>query len=86
MVKTIELIEKNGRVQTFSFEHAVSILSLKNSVWSISEKSKFEFVNDAIIKKPGSKPTQKNYTGKRKSNQSEQIPRILNFYPGLNRF
>ena len=59
MVKTIELIEKNGRVQTFSLEHAVSILSLKNSVWSISEKSKFEFVNDAIIKKPGSKPTQK---------------------------
>ena len=59
MVKTIELKEKNGRVQTFSFEHAVSILSLKNSVWSISEKSKFEFVNDAIIKKQGSKPTQK---------------------------
>ena len=59
MVETIELIEKNGRVQTFSFEHAVSILSLKNSVWSISEKSKFEFVNDAIIKRPGSKPIDK---------------------------
>ena len=59
MAKTIELIEKNGRVQIFSFEHAVSILSLKNSVWTIPAKSEFEFVNNAIIKKQGSKPNRK---------------------------
>jgi hypothetical protein len=59
MVKKIELIEKNGRVQTFGIEHAVSILKLKNSVWSIPEKSEFQFVNDAITKKPGSKPNRK---------------------------
>lgn len=59
MAKTIELIEKNGRVQIFSFEHAVSILSLKNSVWTIPAKSEFEFVNNAINKKPGSKPNRK---------------------------
>lgn len=59
MTKKIELIEKNGRVQKFTFEHAVSILSIKNTVWSIPAKSEFEFVNDAITKKPGSKPTRK---------------------------
>ena len=59
MAKTIELIEKNGRVQIFSFEHAVSILSLKNSVWTIPAKSEFEFVNNAIKQKPGSKPNRK---------------------------
>ena len=59
MAKTIELIEKNGRVQTFEIGHAVSILKLKNSVWSIPEKSEFQFVNDAITKKPGSKPNRK---------------------------
>ena len=59
MAKTIELIEKNGRVQIFSFEHAVSILSLKNSVWTIPAKSEFEFVNNAIRKKPGSTPNRK---------------------------
>ena len=59
MVKTIELIEKNGRVQEFTFEHAVSILSIKNTVWSIPAKSEFEFLNDAIRKKPGSKPNRK---------------------------
>lgn len=59
MNKTIELIEKNGRVQTFGIEHAVLILKLKNSVWNIPAKSEFEFVNDAITKKPGSKPNRK---------------------------
>ena len=59
MVKKIELIEKNGRVQTFGIEHAVSILKLKNSVWSIPEKSEFEFVNNAITKKPSPKPNTK---------------------------
>ena len=59
MAKTIELIEKNGRVQEFTFEHAVSILSLKNSVWTIPATSEFEFVNNAITKKPGSTPTRK---------------------------
>ena len=59
MAKKIELIEKNGRVQTFEIGHAVSILSLKNIVWSIPEGSEFEFVNNAITKKPGSKPTTK---------------------------
>lgn len=50
--KSIELKEKNGRVQTFTVEHAVRLLSLKNSVWMIPSESEFEFVNNAIRKKP----------------------------------
>lgn len=59
MAKLVELIEKNGRVQSVTVEHAIRLLSLKNSVWSIPNDSEFEFVNNAIRKKPGSEPTRK---------------------------
>ncbi len=51
MAKLIELIEKNGRVQSIAVEHAIRLLSLKNSVWSIPSESEFEFVDNAIRKK-----------------------------------
>jgi hypothetical protein len=54
MIKSIELKEKGGRVQFFTTGHAVRLLSIKNSVWSIPSDSEFEFVENAIRKKPGS--------------------------------
>ena len=56
-MKLIELIEKGGRVQSFEVGHALRLLSLKNSVWSIPSESQFEFVDNAIRKKPSPKPT-----------------------------
>lgn len=70
MAKLIELIEKNGRVQSIAVEHAIRLLSLKNSVWSIPSESEFEFVENAIRKKPSPKPvgatTKKAVTRKRR--------------------
>ena len=51
-VKTIELKEKGGRVQSFGVEHAVRLLKLKNSAWTIPGDSEFELVGNAIRKKP----------------------------------
>ena len=69
MIKSIELKEKNGRVQTFAVGHAVRLLSLKNSVWTIPSESEFEFVDDAIRKKPSPSDiggeTKKKTTSKR---------------------
>ena len=70
MAKLIELIEKNGRVQSITVEHAIRLLSLKNSVWSIPSESEFEFVENAIRKKSSPKPigetTKKAVTRKRR--------------------
>ena len=70
MAKVIELKEKGGRVQSFEIGHASRLLSLKNSVWMIPSDSEFEFVNDAIRKKPSpgttGKATKKTTTRKRR--------------------
>jgi len=70
MAKLIELKEKGGRVQSFTVEHASRLLSLKNSVWSVPSESEFEFVDNAIRKKPGStttgKKAEKKPTSKRR--------------------
>ncbi len=70
MAKLIDLIEKNGRVQSITVEHAISLLSLKNSVCIIPSESEFEFVDNAIRKKPSPKPvgetTKKAVTRKRR--------------------
>lgn len=59
MIKSIELKEKGGRVQSFTIGHALRLLALKNSVWNIPSESEFEFVDNAIRKKPGSTTTGK---------------------------
>ena len=52
MFEFIKLKEKGGRVQTFSYGHAVNILSLNNTVWSLPNDSEFEFSKNVIRKKP----------------------------------
>jgi len=52
MLEFIKLKEKGGRVQTFSYGHAVNILSLNNTVWSLPNDSEFEFSKNVIRKKP----------------------------------
>ena len=52
MFEFIKLKEKGGRVQTFSYGHAVNILSFNNTVWSLPNDSEFEFSKNVIRKKP----------------------------------
>lgn len=48
----VELIEKGGRVQSFTKEHANNLLKVKNTVWQLPTDSPFEFVNNVIKRKP----------------------------------
>lgn len=65
--KLIELKEKGGRVQVFSYGHAVNLLSLKNTVWSLPNDSEFEFSKNVIRKKPN--PKDIGGTTKKKANR-----------------
>ena len=71
MAKVIELITNGGRVQSFGVGHAVRLLSLKKCDWKIPTESEFEFVNNAIRKKPSTgdnpEPTKKKPTRKRRA-------------------
>ena len=72
--KVILKLGKTGETQEFTFEHAQNILRVdKYKSFEIADNTKFEFINNDLIKKPSTKGSRKS-TKQRSSTKGKEVP------------